>query len=304
MNVYYRNALKTSTLSMTNTVSGETSGDIIQQDLERTVSCTGSSSVITAQWSVQAAHAADTLFVSNTNALQGTLKLYNQNQALTRTIALQLGRWNNKITFPALAVGKMELTLQAPAGANLYAGLLCLDLAAALPRFAMGVDMSDTLRGTGSRSDSGQTYGMAGVTLETFTAPWKRVTNEEREAMRRYIEAVQLDTNHYISPYEGIDMYVTITARPGRGQNTTATAFTGIPASNTRRQNNGDTRHGTVGQQNQLHRMGAAYRENHFRGRGLYGLGPYQHEYQQRAAGSPGKPDRSRRQPLQVFRHR
>jgi hypothetical protein len=211
MNVCYRNALKTAVLSITGMGSGETPGDIIQQDLERTVSCTGNYSVITAQWSVQAVRTADTLFISNTNALQGSLKLYNQNQSLVRTIALQLGRWNNKIAFPALAVGKMELTLQAPAGANLYAGLLFLDLAAALPRFAVGVDMSDMLRGTGNRSDSGQTYGMAGVSLETFTAPWKRVTNEEREAMRRYIEAVQLDTNHYISPYEGIDMYVTIT---------------------------------------------------------------------------------------------
>jgi hypothetical protein len=110
MNVCYRNALKTASLSVTNTGAGENPVDIIQQDLERTVS----SSVITAQWSVQAARAADTLFVSNTNALQGALKLYNQNQSLVRTIALQLGRWNNKIAFPALAVGKMELTLQSP----------------------------------------------------------------------------------------------------------------------------------------------------------------------------------------------
>jgi hypothetical protein len=51
MNVYYRNALKTAALSMTNMGTGETPGDIIQQDLECTVSCTASSSVITAQWS-------------------------------------------------------------------------------------------------------------------------------------------------------------------------------------------------------------------------------------------------------------
>jgi hypothetical protein len=28
--------------------------------------------------------------------------------------------------------------------------------------------------------------------------------------MRRYIDAVQFNLNHYISPYEGIDMYVAL----------------------------------------------------------------------------------------------
>jgi hypothetical protein len=211
MNVYYRNALKTASLSITNMASGETPGDIIQQDLERAVSFSGASSVITATWTVQTVRAADTLFVSNTNALQGTLKLYNQSMALARTVGLQLGRWNNKIVFPALAAGKLELSLQAPAGEKLRAGLLFLDLAETFPRFAVGVDMSDTIRGTGGRSDGGQTNGMAGVSLETFAASWKRVSGAEREAMRRYIDAVQFDANHYISPYEGTDMYVAIT---------------------------------------------------------------------------------------------
>jgi hypothetical protein len=210
MKAYYQNALKTASLSMTNAQSGETPADLIQQDLERTVSFSGASSVITAAWAAQAARAADALFISNTNALQGVLKLYNQSQALSRTVNLALGRWNNKIAFPSQAVGKLELTLQAPAGTKLYAGMVFLALGTALPRFAVGVDMGDEIRGTGGRSDGGQAWGMEGVSLETFAASWKRVTDEERRIMRAYIESVQFSANHYISPYDGIDMYVTL----------------------------------------------------------------------------------------------
>lgn len=215
MNVYYRNALETASLSMTNPKPGESPGDLIQRDLERTVSFSAASSVITAVWTALTARAADTLFVSNTNALQGTLKLYNQSQALTRTISLRLGKWNNKTEFPSQAVGKIELTLQAPAGTELYAGMVFLDLGLTLPRFAVGVDMGDEIRGSGGRSDGGQSYGMEGVTLETFSAAWKRVTDGERRAMRQYLDGVQFAVNHYISPYEGIDLYVTLTEGGG-----------------------------------------------------------------------------------------
>lgn len=205
---------------MTSTLSGETQADLIQQDLERTVSFSAASSVITAAWAAQAARAADTLFISNTSALQGTLRLYNQNQALTRTISLQLGKWNNKIEFPAQAVGKIELTLQAPAvpsaePVKMYAGLVFLGLGITLPRFVTGVDMSDEIRGAGVKSDGGQTYGLAGASLETLAVSWKRLTNEERRVFREYIEAVQFGVNHYISPYDGIDLYVTLTEAGG-----------------------------------------------------------------------------------------
>ncbi|MDR1352997.1 MAG: hypothetical protein LBK05_06925, partial [Treponema sp.] len=50
----------------------------------------------------------------------------------------------------------------------------------------------------------------AGVTLEALSLQWKRVTDGERRAMREYIDEVQLHLNHYISPYEGTDLYVTI----------------------------------------------------------------------------------------------
>jgi hypothetical protein len=209
MTVYYQNALKAAALSMTNIGGGENLTDLIQQDLLRVVSFSAASSVITAAWTPQTTRVADTLFVSNTNALQGTVRLYDQNQALTRTASFQLGRWNNKITFPAQAVGKTELTLQA-SGETLYAGMVFLDLGIPIPRFTVGLDMSDEIRGTGDRSDSGQSSGMDGVTLETLTASWKRVTDAERRVMRRYIDGVQFAVNHYISPYDGIDMYVTI----------------------------------------------------------------------------------------------
>jgi hypothetical protein len=211
MKVYYQNALKTASLSVTNLVSGEVQSDLIQQDLERTVNCSANSSVITATWTAEAARAADALFISNTNALLGTLKLYNQSGALTRALAIGLGKWNNKITFPSQAVGKIELTLQSPVGTKLYAGMVFLALGLTLPRFVVGVDMSDETRGTGGRSDGGQSWGMDGVNLETIALSWKRVTNEERRIFRRYINDVQLHLNHYISPYDGIDMYVTIT---------------------------------------------------------------------------------------------
>jgi hypothetical protein len=214
MNVYYQNALKSASLSMTNLAAGESTPDLTQQDLQRTVLSSAPSSVITATFSVQNTRAADTLFISNTNALQGTLRLYNQNQVLQQTINIQLGHWNNKITFPAMAVGKMELTLQA-SGANLYTGLVFLTLGVVLPRFAVGVDMSDEIRGTGNKSAGGQTYGIRGVTLETDSFSWKRVTALEKETVRRYIDEVQLDVNHYISPYVGIDQYVTITDAGG-----------------------------------------------------------------------------------------
>jgi hypothetical protein len=210
MKVWYQNALKTASLSMTGLVSGDDPLDLIQQDLERTVNFSGASSVITASWTARTARAGDALFISNTNALQGTLKLYDQTQALTRTIRLRLGRWNNKTAFPSQAVGKIELTLQAPAGTNLYVGLVFLSLGTVLPRFAVGVDMGDEIRGEGDRSHGGQTYGMEGVTLETFSAPWSGITAEERRVMRRYIDSVQHHVNHYINPYEGVDMYVTI----------------------------------------------------------------------------------------------
>jgi hypothetical protein len=210
MKAYYRNALKTAALSATNMDPGESAADLAQQDLERTVSFSGASSVITASWAPQAALAADALFISNTSAFQGSLRLYDQNQAPRQSIGLQLGKRNNKIEFPALAVGRMELSLQAPAGAKLYAGLLFLALGAALPRFAPGADMSDELRGAGGRSYGGQAHGMAGVTLGTLSLSWKRVAAGEREEMRRYADAVQFDAAHYISPWDGEDLYVTI----------------------------------------------------------------------------------------------
>jgi hypothetical protein len=210
MNVYYQNALKAADLSITGLISGENAGDLLQQDLKRTVTFASASSTISAQWTVQTTRVADALFISNTNALQGTLKLYDQNQVLRQTITLRLGRWNNKIEFPAQAVGKLELILQA-SGGNLSLGMVFLDLGVTLPRFSVGVDMSDELRGTGERSYGGQSYGMAGGTLETFSASWERLSSGERETMRRYIDAVQFNLNHYISPYEGIDRYVTLT---------------------------------------------------------------------------------------------
>jgi hypothetical protein len=210
MKVYYQNALKTASLSITNLLSGDAPADLPQQDLARTVHCSAVSTTVTASWSVQTTRIADALFISNTNALQGTLRLYNQNQALTRTVNLQLGKWNNKIEFPAQAVGKMELSLQA-SGQNVYIGTAFLDLGVVLPRFIVGPEMSDKLRGTGGKSRGGQTVGVEGAALETFSASWKRVSEDERRIMRRYIDEVQFHINHYICPYDGIDMYVTIT---------------------------------------------------------------------------------------------
>jgi hypothetical protein len=210
VNVYYQNALKSASFSMTNTAGGETAEDLVHQDLERTVSCSAPSSLITAVWAPQNVRIADALFISNTNAEQGSLALYDQNGQLAQALSLELGGWNNKIEFPHLAVGRMELALDAGSG-GLYAGLVFLSLGTLLPRFTAGVDMSDELRGTGERSFGGQTYGMAGVTLETLSLSWQRITDGERRIMRRYIDAVQFNVNHYISPYEGIDMYAAIT---------------------------------------------------------------------------------------------
>jgi hypothetical protein len=210
VNIYYRNAFKGASFSMTNLEGGETAADITQQDTGRTVQCGSQSAVVTALWTPQAARIANALFVSNTNALQGALALYDQNLVYTRTVNFELGRLHNKIEFPAQAVGKLELALEA-AGENLFLGLLFLDLGIALPRFTVGVDMSDEIRGTAGRSDSGQSWGISGASLETFSASWKRVTEAERHIMRMYIDDVQFNVNHYISPYDGIDMYVTLT---------------------------------------------------------------------------------------------
>lgn len=209
MKIYYQNALKTADLTVTNLISGEAAEDLLQQDLERTITCNSPTSLITAVWDIKTVRVADTLFVSNTNALQGTLRLYDQNQVLVQTIAMALDRRNNKIEFPPVAVGKLELTLEA-SGENLTVGLVFLDLGITLPRFVVGVDMSDELRGTGGRSDGGQTNGINAVTLETFTASWTRITEGERALMRRYINDVQFSGNHYISPYAGMDVYMAI----------------------------------------------------------------------------------------------
>jgi hypothetical protein len=210
MKVYYRNALQTATALAAATLKpGEAAADLIQQDLERTVSFQTTSAIIVAQWTPQTARVADTLFVSNTNATQYSVQLFDQNMGSVITKTGLLGRWNNKIELPTRAIGMTQIELSGTA--PLYVGMLFLSLGLTLPRFTVGVDMSDSLRGTGAKSYGGQTYGRQGVTLETLSLAWQRVTNEERRVFREYLDSVQLHQNHYISPYEGIDQYVTVT---------------------------------------------------------------------------------------------
>jgi hypothetical protein len=193
---------------MTNLQSGESVLDIVQKDLERTVSCSQKTSTITA--TLSAAVTADTFFISNTNADKATLRVYDSSNTLSVTLSnVPLGKWNNKLLFPTTQVKKITLDLSATQN-NLYAGLLFLDSGAVLPRFIVGVDMSDELNGEGYRSDYGQAHGMEGTMLETISLQWNRITNNARNAMRRYINDVQLYVPHYISPYDTIDMYVTI----------------------------------------------------------------------------------------------
>ena len=83
----------------------------------------------------------------------------------------------------------------------IYLGHLYLGNKVILPRFLVRPNLNLNLRGERVLSDGGQSFGIKRKALESFAVSFSRISNDEKNIIKNYINSVQNIDPHIIDPY-------------------------------------------------------------------------------------------------------
>ncbi|MCL2043343.1 MAG: hypothetical protein FWG89_04295 [Treponema sp.] len=204
MNVYYNNWI--AALEGPDVKQGSLVSYILDPMLELTAEFKDRKISLTGK--LDCVSTVDSFCIANTNALDYRLEI--KGEVFEKDI-------ENYITIlnfdKSIITGSFTLEL---AGIEpVYLGHLFLGQKTVLPRFGVEPETGMAIRGESSRSFGGQAFGIKRKTLSNFSVNYPRLTNEERQTILEYIEAVQNIEPHVIDPYpdakdEFSPMYATL----------------------------------------------------------------------------------------------
>jgi hypothetical protein len=148
--------------------------------------------------SIMSSPQKSTYSLGNTNATEGNLKFYNDNNLLYE-VNLIIEDYLTIINTNIFKIDKFVLTLKG--NENITIGYLFSGIKWELPRFlTLPVDSLE-LRNESDRTISGQITGIPTETLKSFSAKYTRITNEQKKIFDDYINGVQTVIPHVIDPY-------------------------------------------------------------------------------------------------------
>jgi hypothetical protein len=192
----YNELKKATSVTATNLVSGYTTS-LLRNDIGFDgILCTGTQSVITAQWPLGAFF--DSVAILCSNFVNATVALtFTDNTTWSKSYARE----------PIFYLGnkKAVKTLNLYANAALAVGELFCSAVWDMPLFKIQPSYGYASTGKVDWTDTGVPYGISGYRQKTLSVAFERVTNEWRLLLEEYIDMVDVFNPHIIAPYDAPD---------------------------------------------------------------------------------------------------